>query len=119
MTSALFFESEVLDGDILTIVLRGNLDAASTPDFDKRVREHLEAGHSKMIIDCRYLGYISSLGMGSLIALQTRLRRKGGAVKLAAIHGTVMDVLRIVGLDKALDCYGDQEFARKSFYEKG
>jgi anti-anti-sigma factor len=116
MSSGAFFESAVIDGDILSIVLRGNLDSASTPEFDRLVREHLQAGYSKIIIDCRYLGYISSLGIGSLVALQTRLRRLGGSVKLAAIQGPVMKVLRAVRLDKMLDIYGDLEFARMSFH---
>ena len=117
MNPSPLFKSTVIDGDILTIVLQGNLDSTSTPEFDSVVREHLEAGHSKMIIDCRYLGFVSSLGIGSLVALQTRLRRQGGAVKLAAIQGIVMEVMRAIRLDKVLDIYGDQEFARKSFYE--
>jgi anti-anti-sigma factor len=72
-----------------------------------------------MIIDCRNMGYISSLGIASLVALQTKLRRRGGEVKLAAIFGPAMDVMRLVRLDKMLDIYGDIEFARKSFYPKG
>jgi anti-sigma B factor antagonist len=116
MSSGAFFESAVIDGDILSIVLRGHLDAASTPEFDRLVREHLQAGYSKIIIDCRSLGFISSLGIGSLVALQTRLHRLGGAVKLASIQGPVMQVLRAVRLDKMLDIYGDLEFARKSFH---
>src|SRR5690349_4670334 len=112
MESGEFFQASVIDGDILTIVLRGNLDSASAPEFDRRIQEHLDAGHSRIIIDCRYMGFISSLGIGSLVALQTRLRRKGGAVKLAAIQGAVMQVLRLVRLDKVLDIYGDLEFAR-------
>jgi anti-sigma B factor antagonist len=116
--SSEFFKAAVVDGDILTIVLRGNLDSATTPEFERLVQEHLDAGHSKIIIDCQYMGFISSLGLGSLVALQTRLRRKGGAVKLAAIMGSVMQVIRLVRLDKVLDIYGDQEFARKSFYEE-
>ncbi len=117
MNSSTLFESAIVDGDILTIVLRGDLDSASTPEFDRIVQQHLEAGHSKIIIDCRYMGFISSLGIGSLVALQTRLRRKGGTVKLAAIQGAVMQVIRAVRLDKMLDIYGDLEFARQSFYE--
>jgi anti-anti-sigma factor len=109
------FHAEIIDGDILTILLRGDLDSAATPEFERLVREHLDRGHSKIILDCRHLGYISSLGLGSLVTLQTRLRRKGGAVKLAAVLGPVMDVIRAVRLDKMLDIYGDLEFARRSF----
>jgi anti-anti-sigma factor len=117
MTSSPFFEAKVIDGDILAIVLRGDLDSTSTPEFDQLIRQHLDAGHTRIIIDCRYMGFITSLGIGSLVALQTRLRRKGGAVKLAAIQGPVMQVLKAVRLDKVFDFYGDLEFARKSFDE--
>jgi anti-anti-sigma factor len=110
------FQSQLIDGDILTIVLRGDLDSTSAPEFDRQIQGHLDAGRSKMIIDCRNLGYISSLGIASLVALQTKLRRRGGEVKLAAIFGPAMDVMRLVRLDKMLDIYGDIEFARKSFY---
>ncbi len=115
MSQGVPFESRIIDGDILAIVLRGDLDSASTPEFERQVRAHREAGHAKIIIDCRFMGYISSVGIGSLVALQTRLRRKGGAVKLAAIQGPVMQVIRAVRLDKLLDIYGDLEFARQSF----
>ncbi len=110
------FQSQLIDGDILTIVLRGDLDSTSAPEFDRQIQGHLDVGRSKMIIDCRNLGYISSLGIASLVALQTKLRRRGGEVKLAAIFGPAMDVIRLVRLDKMLDIYGDIEFARKSFY---
>jgi anti-anti-sigma factor len=112
------FESRMIDGDILAIVLPGDLDSASAPEFDRQIQGHLDAGRSKIIIDCHRMGYISSLGIASLVSLQAKLRRKGGEVKLAAIFGPAMEVMRLVRLDKMLDIYGDLEFARKSFYPK-
>lgn len=111
------FDSSLIDGDILAIVLRGDLDSASTPEFNRLIQSYLDDGHHKVIIDCRYMGLVSSLGIGTLVALQTRLKRKGGAVKLCAIQGPVMEILRLVRLDKMFDIYGDLEFARQSFYE--
>src|SRR5262249_46785323 len=108
----------IIDGDILAIVLNGDLDSASAPEFNRQIQGHLDAGHSKIIIDCRRMGYISSLGIASLVALQAKLKRRGGEVKLAAILGPAMEVMRLVRLDKMLDIYGDLEFARKSFYPK-
>ena len=110
------FDADIIDGDILAIVLRGDLDSISTPEFEKQIQEHLDQGLSKIIIDCRYMGYVSSIGIGSLITLQTRLKRKAGVVKLAAIQGNVIQVIRAVRLDKVLNIYGDLEFARQSFY---
>jgi anti-sigma B factor antagonist len=116
MTNSEPLESKILDGDILAIILHGDLDSVSTPEFNRQIQEHLDTGHTKIIIDCRKMGYISSLGIGSLVALQTKLRRKGGVVKLAAIFGRAMEVMRLVHLDKMFDIYGDLEFARESFY---
>ncbi len=112
-----FFESRVIDEDILAIVLRGDLDATTTDEFNSEVQKHLDQGMNKIIIDCRYLGLISSLGIGALITLQTRLRKRGGDVKLSSLKGMVADVIKLVRLDKMLGIYGDLEFARKSFYE--
>lgn len=112
------FEATVIDGDILAILLRGDLDAATTPAFEQEMQRYIEAGHTKLILDCQRLGYVSSIGIGALITLQSRLRRKGGTVKLAAILGPVMQLLRLVRLDKVFDIYGDLEFARQSFHEQ-
>ncbi len=111
------FDAEIIDGDILAIVLRGNLDTTTTPEFERLVQEHLDHGLSKIIIDCRYMGYVSSLGIGALVSLQNRMKQKGGEVKLAAIQGNVIQVIRAVRLDKILNIYGDLEFARESFYK--
>jgi anti-sigma B factor antagonist len=119
MTEKELFEARIIDGDILAIVLCGDLDSTSAPEFSRQIQAHLDAGHSKIIIDCRKMGYISSLGIGSLITLQTRLRRRGGEVKLAAVFGPAMEVLRLMRIEKILNIYGDLEFARKSFYPTG
>jgi len=118
MSSEPFFEARVLDGDILAVVLRGSLDAATTEEFSRQINTHLEQGRTRIIIDCRHLGFLSSLGIGSLVALQARVRRKGGDVKLAAIQGPIAAMIRLVRLDKLLDIHGDTEFARQSFAGK-
>jgi anti-sigma B factor antagonist len=110
-------ETKILDPDILLIRPWGNLDSVSTPEFDRQVKDHLESGHTRIIVDCQRLGYITSIGLGSLVALQSRLRRRGGEVKLVAIQGPVMQVIKLVHLDKILGIYGDAEFARHSFLE--
>jgi anti-sigma B factor antagonist len=117
MTQEHFFDARLIDGDILAVLLRGSLDSATTEEFDREIQKHLDEGRSKIIIDCRYLDNLTSMGIGRLVALQTRLRRKGGAVKLATIDGPAAEVIRLVGLGKILDIYGDLEFARESFYE--
>ena len=115
MSEQALIETNIVDDDILVIILHGSLDASTTDEFERATKKHLDEGRSKMIVDCRHMGFISSLGIGSLIALQTRLRRQGGEVKLAAIQGMANQVIRMVKLDKVLSIYGDLEYARESF----
>jgi anti-anti-sigma factor len=116
MNTALSIETQLLDGEILAVLPHGSLDATTTDQFNQAIQEHLDQGRTKIIIDCRYMDYVSSLGIGSLVALQARVRKKGGEVKLAALYGMAADAIRIVGLRKLLNIYGDLEFARQSFY---
>ena len=116
MNTTLSIETQLLDGEILSVVLGGSLNSATTDQFNQAIQNHLDQGRTKIIIDCRRVDYISSLGIGSLVALQSRLRKKGGQVKLASLFGVAADTIRLVGLDKLLDIYDDLEFARQSFY---
>ena len=116
MNAALSIETQLLDGEILAVVLVGSLNTTTTDQFNQAIQNHLDQGRTKIIIDCRKVDYVSSLGIGSLVALQARLRKKGGEVKLAALFGVAAEAIRLVGLDKLLNIYGDLEFARQSFY---
>ena len=114
--NSLSIETQILNGDILLVVLNGSLGTTTSEQFNQIVQSHLDQGRSKIILDCRRVEYISSLGLGSLVALQARLRKKGGEVKLAGLYGTAADVVRLVHLDRLLNIYDDAELARESFY---
>jgi anti-anti-sigma factor len=116
MKNSLSIETHLIDGDILVIVLDGSLNTTTSDQFNQAIQNHLDQGRSKIIIDCRRVEYISSIGLGSLVALQTRLRRKGGEVKLAGLYGVAADAIRLVGLDKLLNIFHDIEYARESFH---
>lgn len=115
MKPELSIETQLLDGDILAIVLDGSLNSTTTDQFNKAIQNHLDQGLKKIIIDCRRVEYISSLGLGSLVALQVRLRNKGGAVKLAGVYGLAADTIRLMHLDRLLNIYDDMEYAREAF----
>ena len=117
MAEESFIKASMVDDDILVLRLFGKLDVTTTPDFNAEIKKHLEEGKKRIIIDCAHLGFISSVGIGSLVTLQSRLKRQGGEVKLSALQGPAAEVMRIVNLDKLMNMYGDIEFARQSFAE--
>lgn len=118
MTQAPIADIHFVDGDILVMMLKGKLDNETAAVFRKEAEGYLDQGVTKIILDCTFLGYCSSAGLAALVFLQTRLRKRGGQVKLAAIQSAVADVIKLVHLNHVLDIYGDSEFARQSFYEE-
>ena len=117
MSEQAFVTSYVIDGDILVLRLYGKLDGKNSRVLNDEVSSHFDNGKRKLIIDCANLGYVSSFGVGTLVGLQAKFRKKGGDVKLAAIQATVAEVFKLVRLDRLLEMYGDIEFARESFYD--
>jgi anti-sigma B factor antagonist len=103
------------DREILVIQVSGRLDNDSSPFFFDCLEGEIEEGHTQVVLDCSELSFLSSLGIGTLIRIQSRLRQRGGTVKLAAVQGVVADVLHVVHLDRLLDIYPDIDAAVAAF----
>ncbi len=87
------FEIEGVDSDRL--VLRGRFDA-SRETYAREVFDRIEGS---CVLDFEELDYISSAGLGLLVALQLRLDRQGHRVTLANVNPHIQELLRLAGLD--------------------
>ena len=117
MNDSPFIHSHIIEDEILVIRLHGKLDNSTVETFNQEIDRQFDTGVRKIIVDCSHLGYVSSFGVGSLVRAQSKLRQKGGEMKLATVQSMVANVFKIVHLDRLLNIYGDIEFARESFYE--
>jgi anti-sigma B factor antagonist len=77
------------------IVLTGRLDAAQV----ERAREVFSGLDDSAIVDFQNLDYISSAGLGVLLATQQRLKKGGKAIKLVHMNRMVRDVFKIARFD--------------------
>ena len=77
------------------IVLTGRLDAAQVD----RAREILSSLDASAVVDFKNLDYISSAGLGVLLATQQRLKKGGKAIKLVNMNRMVRDVFKIARFD--------------------
>lgn len=80
--------------------LRGYLDANSVQRFEGARTRILAAGSRDVILDLEELDYISSAGMGSIMALFQEVRRRNGGLVLVKPSRRVMDLLNILGFAK-------------------
>lgn len=87
------FEIERVDDG--RIELRGRFDA-SRETYAREVFERIEGS---CVLDFEELDYISSAGLGLLVALQLRLDREGHRVTLANVNPHIQELLRLAGLD--------------------
>lgn len=80
--------------------LRGCFDAQSVPRLEGARASLLESGRCHVILDLEELDYISSAGIGSLMALFQALRSRNGSMVLLRPSRRVMDLLHILGFAK-------------------
>jgi anti-sigma B factor antagonist len=78
-----------------TVVLTGRLDAAQVD----RAREIFSGLDDSAVVDFQDLDYISSAGLGILLATQQRLKKGGKAIKLIHMNRMVRDVFKIARFD--------------------
>lgn len=77
------------------VVLSGRLDAAQT----EKASEILNTITKSATVDFKDLQYISSAGLGVLLATQKRLSQSGGRLKLINMNSHIKDVFHFARFD--------------------
>jgi anti-sigma B factor antagonist len=62
-----------------------------------------EDGHTRLLLDLRGVRYVSGAMLGRLAALQQKLSRARGRIRLCGLDPLVRDVLRISRLEREFD----------------
>jgi len=106
------------EDNVLVVNLDGGIDSNTAKELNDSLTKMVDAGFDKIVIDCSKLSYISSLGIGTLVTLHRRLKKRGGDVKLACLYGTVWDVFKVSKLDMIFNIFDDVARARLAFREK-
>jgi len=112
-----FFYHE-LDKDVLILSADGGLNADTADEFVHQLESMVDAGVTKIIVDCTRLDYISSYGIGVLVRLHQHLAKHGGDVKVAAAHSKLLQVLTMMRMGEVFSIYPDVDRARLAFRPK-
>lgn len=111
-------ELRLLDIDqannVMVVAIDGGLDGPTAEEFTKQIEALVEGGISRIIVDCSKLTFVGSAGLAALLRIHTRMRRKGGDVRLAGMPGLVAQVFVLTRLDRLFEMYPDVERARLS-----
>jgi anti-sigma B factor antagonist len=102
-------------GGAVVLALDGFLDAHTAPQFENAISSEAEAGHVRLVADCRMLSYISSAGLGVFMSFIEEIREKGGDIKLAGIEPKVYQVFEVLGFHELFDIVDSVEAAAALF----
>jgi anti-sigma B factor antagonist len=79
------------------------------------IRDHLNQGHTKLVLNLGDVSYIDSSGIGELVSGYTTVKNLGGDLKLLNLTKKVHDLLQITKLYTVFDVYNDEHAAIGSF----
>jgi anti-sigma B factor antagonist len=110
-------KSEVQDhADIRIIKLAGKITiGAGDVKLRELIREALEGGHSKILLDLAKVSAMDSSGIGEMVAAYTTVRKREGQLKLLNLSPKINDILQVTQLITVFDVFDDSEEAMASF----
>jgi anti-sigma B factor antagonist len=103
-----------IKGGMTKLILKGVIDGHTSPEYQKAIEETVEKGVSGIILDFSDVQYMSSAGVGVLIAatalIEERFSDKGGIVVVNASE-SIKDVFKILEIHGAFTFVDSQEEA--------
>ena len=108
--------SESIKNEVAILTLRGNF--LCEPDrlkLRERLKSLVDKNTSQVVVDLHEVTCIDSMGLGTLIAAYTTLRRVGGDLKLAHVSDMVDQLLNMTKLVNVFESYETVERAAASY----
>ena len=103
------------DKDVLILTADAGLDSYASSVFGEDLQRVIDSGTRKLVIDCSRLGYVSSIGIASLIRLYKKIVERGGQVMLVGVQGPLARLLEITRLNQVFQTYPTLEDALVAF----
>ncbi len=91
--------------DVLVLELTGRLDTVTSEFLLDCIQGYIDSDEKKIVLDCRNLENIFSVGMGVIVRAHSRLKNKGGSLAIAGAQGIVAEALHIVRFDRLLHLF--------------
>jgi anti-sigma B factor antagonist len=89
----------------------GDVDAASAPVLGEGLTSAIDSGAAVVVADLTQVGYIDSVGLGTLVIGLKRASERSVALRLVVTNPQIEKVLRITGLLGVFQVYSDLQTA--------
>ncbi len=104
-------------GDIVIFDIEGEIKRSDITDvtLHQLVKEQLDAGRRKILLNFERVEFIDSFGVGEILASYVSTHNMGGKLKLVRISKKLYLIFQVTMLTKVLDIFEDEEAALRSF----
>jgi anti-sigma B factor antagonist len=94
----------VLESDgKLTVKIKGDIYIDQADDLLSTFNNIVKKSPKEVILDLQELKSITSSGIGKIVLLYKELQKKNGVIKIIGVNKTIMQIFKIVKLDKLVD----------------
>ncbi|MFZ0426988.1 MAG: STAS domain-containing protein [Acidobacteriota bacterium] len=102
--------------DVTILDIHGKITIGEgSAEIRNRVRDLLQAGRKKILLNLGDVSYVDSSGIGELVSSFTTVTNQGGQLKLLSLTKKLRELLAITKLLTVFDTYDDEGKAVASF----
>jgi anti-sigma B factor antagonist len=83
--------------------------------MEREVEELISQSQPRVILDFSGVVYLDSSGIGSLVKSLSKLKKAGGAMRLAGVQGMVEGVLKLTRVNTVIGLYPNVTAASEDF----
>lgn len=87
--------------------------------FFAEVRQLVESGARKLVIDLQAVTYVDSASIGCLMDIYRLMQERDGAVKLSGVQPRVETMISMTGVHKLIDIHREEATAIEAFEPRG
>ncbi len=90
----------------VSVTLKGDIYVEQADELLEIFNSIIEKGPEQVIIDLSGLKSITSSGIGKIVLLYKGLQKKNGKIKIVGVNNTIMQIFKIVKLNKLVEIEG-------------
>ena len=104
-------------GGVIVLSIQGDItmNGSGAAGVAECVRQALQAGHDRLVLDLGHVRYVDSTGLGELVQAQSAVRNRGATMKLLNLTRGLKDLLVVTKLLTVFDSFDQEQEALDSF----
>ena len=89
-------------GNQVQVALQGSIYAEEAAALRKTLIGYIDRGHTSFLVDLSEVDYIDSAGVGTMVDMHNRSRKRGSGVVIKGLNGLVKDMFILTRVGKIL-----------------